>query len=71
MYMFGYQNYTGRQLTNEINPPDGAITVHCCTACHNDIIAAHDVMGWPSLGLCVGSMHYDAIGSMHLLCIMP
>ena len=76
VYMFGYQNYTGHQLTNEINAQGGAITAHYCTAHHNDIIAAHDVMGWPSLGPCIGSVCYDAIGSVcyctwhHMVCAL-
>ncbi len=76
VYMFGYQNYTGRQLTNGINAQGGTITVHYCTACHNDIIAAHDVMGQPSHGPCIGSMHYDAIWSVcycachHMVCVL-
>ncbi len=45
--------------------------MHYCAAHHNDIIAAHDVMGQSRLGPCIGSVHYDAIGSMHLLRMTP
>ena len=65
VYMFGYQNYTGCQLTNGINAQGGTITAHYCAAHHNDIIAMHDIMGQPSHGLCIGSMRYDTIWSMH------